>query len=42
MNKKLLFAVFLAFVSMINPGCKHEKVDGKKLYLKYLNHHLSK
>lgn len=42
MNKKLIFGVLLLFVSMINPGCKHDKIDGKKLYLKYLNNHLHK
>ncbi|AOM76082.1 hypothetical protein BFS30_02200 [Pedobacter steynii] len=36
MNKKLIFGVFLLFVSMINPGCKHTQMDTKQLYLKYL------
>ncbi len=36
MNNKLIFGVFLIFVSMINPGCTHQRPDGKQLYLKYL------
>lgn len=36
MNKKLIFGVFLLFVSMVNPGCKHDHQDGRQLYLKYL------
>lgn len=39
MNKKLVFAAMLIFVSMINPGCKHDHVDSKKLYLQYLKSH---
>ncbi|WP_255526927.1 hypothetical protein [Pedobacter sp. MC2016-24] len=40
MNKKLLFAAMLIVVSMINPGCKHEQMDSRKLYLKYLKSHI--
>lgn len=36
MNNKLIFGIFLLFVSMVNPGCTHQHPDGKKLYLKYL------
>ncbi|WP_316794053.1 hypothetical protein [Pedobacter frigoris] len=42
MNKKLIFGAFLLFVSMINPGCRHEKIDGRQLYLQYLKSHLKK
>jgi hypothetical protein len=40
MNKKLIFGAFMLFVSMINPGCKHEKINGKQLYQKYLRAHI--
>jgi len=40
MNKKLLFAAMLVLVSMMNPGCKHDQMDSKKLYLKYLKNHI--
>ena len=40
MNKKLIFGVFLLFTSMINPGCKHDKVNGKQLYMNYLKNHI--
>ncbi|WP_255564061.1 hypothetical protein [Pedobacter sp. HMWF019] len=36
MNKKVAGFVFLLFISMLNPGCKHEKMDSKQIYLKYL------
>ncbi len=43
MNNKLIFGVFLLFVSMVKPGCTHQHQqkqqqhpDGKQLYLKYL------
>ncbi|WP_262709990.1 hypothetical protein [Pedobacter frigoris] len=42
MNKKLIFGAFLLFVSMINPGCRHEKAAGKQLYIKYLKSHIKK
>lgn len=42
MNKKLIFGAFMLFISMINPGCKHEKVDGKQLYIKYMKAHIKK
>ncbi|MEJ2879973.1 hypothetical protein [Pedobacter sp. GR22-6] len=35
-NKKLIFGTFLLMISMIHPGCRHEKLDGKQLYIKYL------
>ncbi|WP_262497641.1 hypothetical protein [Pedobacter nyackensis] len=42
MNRKLLVGAFLLFVSMINPGCKHGKVDGTKHAVKCTTSHLSK
>ncbi len=42
MNRKLIFGTLMIFVSMINPGCKHGKADGKQLYMKYLKSHLKK
>lgn len=35
-NNKLIFGVFLLFISMVNPGCTHQHANGKQLYMKYL------
>lgn len=35
-NNKLIFGVFLLFISMINPGCTHQHPNGKQLYMNYL------
>ncbi|EDM35293.1 hypothetical protein PBAL39_13712 [Pedobacter sp. BAL39] len=35
-NNKIIFGVLLLFVSLLNPGCKHQQQDTKQLYLKYL------
>lgn len=42
MNKKLLFGTLLAFISLVNPGCKHHTKDTGELYMKYLKSHLKK
>lgn len=42
MNRKLLFATLLLFVSMINPGCKHGKVDSTKHAVKCTTSHIKK
>jgi hypothetical protein len=36
MKRKLLFGTLMLFISMVNPGCRHDKVDGMKLYQLYL------
>jgi hypothetical protein len=36
MRRKLIFGTLILFVSMVNPGCRHDKVDGMKLYQLYL------
>lgn len=36
MNKKIAGLVSFLLISMLNPGCKHEKIDSKQIYLKYL------
>ncbi|TDQ07062.1 hypothetical protein ATK78_4078 [Pedobacter metabolipauper] len=42
MNKKLIFGLILLGISVLNPGCKHEQVNGKSLYIKYLKSHIRK
>jgi|GEM_PF-1985467 len=41
-RKRIAFGLLLLFVSLTNPGCKHEKPDARTLYLKYLKNHLRK
>jgi hypothetical protein len=42
MKRKLLFGILLLFISLVNPGCKHDAPDAKKMYLKYLHSRLKK
>jgi len=37
---KILFAVVLAFTSMLSPACKHSTDDGIELYRRYAIKHL--
>lgn len=36
MNKKTIAVVLLFFACTLQPACKHEKIDGKQIYLRYL------
>lgn len=36
-SSKGMFAVLMLVVSMLNPGCKHERPDAKAMYQKYIN-----
>lgn len=36
-SAKGIFAILMLVVSMLNPGCKHERPDAKAMYLKYIN-----
>lgn len=36
-SSKGIFALFMLVVSMLNPGCKHERPDAKAMYQKYIN-----
>jgi hypothetical protein len=36
MKRKVIFGTLILFISMVNPGCRHDKVDGMKLYQLYL------
>lgn len=42
MKRKLLFGILMLFISLVNPGCKHDTPDAKKMYLKYLHSRLKK
>ena len=35
-GSKGIFAVLMLVVSMLNPGCKHEKPDAKTMYQQYI------
>ena len=35
-GSKGIFVVLMLVVSMLNPGCKHERSDAKTIYQKYI------
>jgi len=35
-NKRILFVSVLLAISVLNPGCRHEKPGAKALYLQYV------
>lgn len=41
-RKKLPFALLLVLMATVQPACKHEQMDTRKLYLKYLKSHIHK
>ncbi|WP_199141660.1 hypothetical protein [Pedobacter sp. ASV12] len=38
-RKKLPFVLLLVLMATVQPACKHEQMDARKLYLKYLKSH---